>query len=221
MTTIGAGLPIPARGWIDRYDIEFHEPSNHQTTAPVAWWSLRPWNSDSQRYFLSSCSRCTSKWLCPGTASTVLDSLEQFSLIDTELLSVSLVHSETWKGTNLEHCPRGFLPAHQNWRFCKSMEPTWLYYCVLYFIILLGHSQQTLRSSYRVPKMNEFVKFLAKWIGDMICARGFGKRIKAVSTKEWNRFVFSLSLHNGYRKGIIDLAAGDSICERSYGEGRT
>ena len=29
------------------------------------------------------------------------------------------------------------------------------FFFVLYFIILLGHSQQTLRSSYRVPKMNE------------------------------------------------------------------
>ena len=33
-----------------------------------------------------------------------------------------------------------------------------VFYCILlYFIILLGHSQQTLRSSYRVPKMNEIV----------------------------------------------------------------
>ena len=39
------------------------------------------------------------------------------------------------------------------------------HFFVLYFIILLGHSQQTLRSSYRVPKMNEFVKFLAKFMG--------------------------------------------------------
>ena len=30
----------------------------------------------------------------------------------------------------------------------------------------------------------------------MICAKGFGKRIKAVSTKEWNRFVSSLSFHS-------------------------
>ena len=40
-----------------------------------------------------------------------------------------------------------------------------MYCIVLYFIIFLGHSQQTLRSSYRVPKINEIV---LKAPGEMI-----------------------------------------------------
>ena len=41
-------------------------------------------------------------------------------------------------------------------KLCLVMDSDRDLYCiVLYFIILLGHSQQTLRSSYRVPKMNE------------------------------------------------------------------
>ena len=53
--------------------------------------------------------------------------------------------------------------------------------------------------------MIEFLKFLVLRIGDMICAKRFGKRIKAVSTKEGHRFVSRFSLHNGRICGVGTL----------------
>ena len=70
----------------------------------------------------------------------------------------------TWKSTTVVHVQSNLFRTNTNGPVVFILNNgTRMYciFCIVLYHILLGHSQQTLRSSYRVPKMNEIVKFLA------------------------------------------------------------